>query len=133
MALELDERLRAAGAPARSLAADPGYARTDLQARSAREQPDFGQRFFDWWVRTVGSSQLRGAMPQLRAATDQDVPGGTLVGLRWLMRGRPVAVPDWMLGPGCDPESRRRAWEASEVLASVRLDVAQAMREVSAG
>ncbi len=44
-----------------------------------------------------------------------------------------MAVPDWMLGPGCDPESRRRAWEASEVLASVRLDVAQAMREVSGG
>jgi NAD(P)-dependent dehydrogenase (short-subunit alcohol dehydrogenase family) len=121
VALELDARLVAAGARARSLAADPGFAHTDLQERSARDAPDVGQRFFHWFVRQMGSTPLRGAMPQLRAATDPTLPGGTLVALRWIMRGAPV--PFGVLGPGMDPVTRRRVFEASEQLAGVRLEV----------
>jgi hypothetical protein len=59
-------------------------------------------------------------MPQLRAATDPTLPGGTLVALRWIMRGAPV--PFSLLGPGMDPVTRRRVCEASEQLAGVRLE-----------
>jgi len=121
VALELDARLVAAGARARSLAADPGFAHTDLQARSAREEPGLGQRFFHRFVQETGSTPLRGAMPQLRAATDPGLPGGTLVALRWIMRGAPA--PFRLLGPGMDPATRRRVLEASEALAGERLEV----------
>jgi NAD(P)-dependent dehydrogenase (short-subunit alcohol dehydrogenase family) len=121
VALDLDARLTAAGVRARSLAADPGFAHTDLQARSAREEPGAGQRFFHWFVQQTGSTPLRGAMPQLRAATDPTLPGGTLVALRWIMRGAPA--PFRLLGPGMDPATRRRVYEASEELAGERLEV----------
>jgi NAD(P)-dependent dehydrogenase (short-subunit alcohol dehydrogenase family) len=121
VALALDERLTIAGARARSVAADPGFAHTDLQARSAREAPGIGQRFFHWFVGELGSSPQRGAMPQLRAATDPGLPGGTLVALRWVMRGSPVPFPAG--GPGMDPATRRRVLEASEALAGERLVV----------
>jgi NAD(P)-dependent dehydrogenase (short-subunit alcohol dehydrogenase family) len=121
VALELDGRLAAAGARARSLAADPGFAHTDLQARSAREEPGAGQRFFHLLVRETGSTPLRGAMPQLRAATDPSLGGGTLIALRWIMRGDPA--PFRILGPGMDAATRRRVLEASEELAGESLSV----------
>jgi hypothetical protein len=37
VALELDRRFRAAELPARSIVVHPGFASTDLQARSVRE------------------------------------------------------------------------------------------------
>lgn len=124
VAFALDERFREAGVSARSLAADPGYARTDLQARSVRENPGFGQRLFDGFVRRFGSSALRGALPQLRAATDPDLPGATLVGLRWVLRGDPV--PIGVLGPGIDRATCHGVLGASELLARASLQVTAA-------
>jgi NAD(P)-dependent dehydrogenase (short-subunit alcohol dehydrogenase family) len=121
VAVELNGRLVAAGTRARSMAADPGFANTDLQARSVREEPGIGQRFFHWFVRTAGSTPLHGAMPQLRAATDPNLPGGTLVALRLIMRGSPS--PSRLLGPGLDHATRRRVFEASQDLVGERLGV----------
>lgn len=110
-AVELDRRLRAAGAAAHSLAAHPGYSHTDLQARSVR-QSDGGlsQRFWHVGARHIGMTPARGALPQLRAATDPDAEGGELYGPRWLTFGPPVRRPIL---------SRRRSatttlWEVSE-------------------
>lgn len=120
-AVELDARLSSAGLGVRSLAADPGFARTDLQARSVREAPALGQRFFAAFVRGFGSTALRGAMPQLRAATDPSAPGGALYGLRFVLRGDPVRVP--ALAPHMGAADRARMWHASETLTGVRFDL----------
>jgi hypothetical protein len=85
LTIELDRRLPAAGAPVRALAADPGFAHTDLRARSAREAHGISRRFFGAMVGWFGSSPAQGALPQIRAATDPTARGGALYALR---RGR---------------------------------------------
>ncbi|HET7726615.1 MAG TPA: oxidoreductase [Candidatus Limnocylindrales bacterium] len=120
-AVELHARLSAAGLPVRSVAADPGFARTDLQARSVREAPALGQRFFAVFVDRFGSTPLRGAMPQLRAATDPTAPGGALYALRFLLRGDPVRVP--VIARHLGPGGRARMWHASESLTGMRFEL----------
>ena len=126
-AIELDARLRAVGSGVRSMAADPGFARTDLQARSAREEPGLGQRFFHAFVRAVGSSALRGAMPALRAATDPGAERGGLYGLRFMLRGDPVSVRR-LRGSHLDVSERAAMWAASEELTGQTFDVAAILR-----
>ncbi|WP_243319485.1 oxidoreductase [Geothrix sp. SG200] len=89
-AFELQRRLEAAGATTRSLAAHPGWARTELQ------------RHAGWirWLRTVGLEALLsqdafgGAQPLLRAATDPEAEGGAYYGPSGFqeMKGAPVPV-----------------------------------------
>ncbi len=125
--VELDRRLAAAGAPIRALAADPGFARTDLQANSAREKPGRSQRFFDASVRRFGSTPAHGALPQIRAATDPRAKGGALYGLALVMRGGPVRVP--YLSPFLGQKDRATLWAVSERETGVRFDVEQMVRE----
>jgi NAD(P)-dependent dehydrogenase (short-subunit alcohol dehydrogenase family) len=69
-ALELDRRFRAARTPARSIVVHPGFANTDLQARSVRETGGGrSQRFFRAAVQRYGMTPAQGALPHLRAAT----------------------------------------------------------------
>ena len=75
-AYELQHRLEAAGSTTRSVAAHPGWARTELQ------------RHAGWirWLRALGLEALLsqdafgGAQPLLRAATDPAVKGGEYFG-----------------------------------------------------
>jgi NAD(P)-dependent dehydrogenase (short-subunit alcohol dehydrogenase family) len=89
-ALELDRRLRAAGVPAKSLVAHPGFTNTGIQARAARETGDLTSRFSYAAVRRFGMSPPEGALSLLRAATDPTAQGGTLYGPRWINFGPPV-------------------------------------------
>jgi NAD(P)-dependent dehydrogenase (short-subunit alcohol dehydrogenase family) len=125
LTVELDRRLVAAGAPARALAADPGFARTDLQVRSARESRGLSHRFFEAAVQLVGATPAQGALPQLRAATDPTATGGTLYALRFVVRGGPVPTP--YLIPGLGRVEAGELWEASERITGVRFDVAAAL------
>jgi NAD(P)-dependent dehydrogenase (short-subunit alcohol dehydrogenase family) len=77
-AIELNDRLAAAGAAVTALSADPGFSHTDLQAASARSSGGSGQRLTHRLVRLVGQSAARGALPQLRAGTDPKAEGGSL-------------------------------------------------------
>lgn len=87
---ELQRRLGAAGAATRSVAAHPGWARTELQ------------RHAGWirWLRIAGLEALLsqdafgGAQPLLRAATDPSVKGGEYLGPSGFqeMKGAPVRV-----------------------------------------
>ena len=76
-----------------SLAADPGFSATDLQAQSHRASGGgWSQAFFYRAVSMFGSTPEVGALPQLRAATDPAARGGQLFGLRWVAHGGPVPV-----------------------------------------
>ncbi|WP_257305515.1 oxidoreductase [Geothrix campi] len=109
-AYELQRRLEAAGSTTRSVAAHPGWARTELQ------------RHAGWirWLRTAGLEALLsqdafgGAQPLLRAATDPAVKGGEYFGpSRFLeMKGAPVRVQSNALSR--DRGLQRWMWRHSE-------------------
>lgn len=94
-ALELDRRATAHGAPIVSVAAHPGYAATNL-ARSgpARRAGRLGLAVTGLGERLLAQSAAGGALPQVRAATEPGVVGGTYFGPSGLfeLRGQPVRV-----------------------------------------
>jgi NAD(P)-dependent dehydrogenase (short-subunit alcohol dehydrogenase family) len=115
--LELERRLRAAGWTARSLAAHPGWAATNLQTAAPP--------LLDRIVGTIGNHVIAqsadmGALPTLYAATFPDLPGGTYVGPdgRGEQRGHPRPVG--MTSAARDEAAARRLWEVSEELTGVR-------------
>lgn len=122
-ALELDRRLRAAGAPVESLVAHPGYSHTDLQAASARSTNEEGwsQRFFHTWVQRIGMDQSDGALSQLRAATDPDAQGGELYAPRFVNSGPPVRRP--ILPFSRNATDLETLWELSERETGITFDI----------
>jgi hypothetical protein len=121
-ALGLDQRLREAGVATTSVLAQPGFVRTDLQARGVREGGGLIHRFWERSVRWLGMSPARGALAILRAATDPAAAGGTLSAPRWATFGPPVHRP--LFGRARDPAAIARLWEYSEAATGVtyRLD-----------
>jgi NAD(P)-dependent dehydrogenase (short-subunit alcohol dehydrogenase family) len=114
-AFELDRRLRARGAAAASLAAHPGYTRTNLVGSGL----NMGRLRIDGVITQavtalVGQSPEDGALPQLRAAVDTDLPGGSYVGpggpLELNGPPRLVGAP----GPAHDPVLAAGLWSSSE-------------------
>lgn len=87
---EFDERrLHAA-----SLVAHPGLSHTNLQVHTV-DQGGAGRsgRFFRWAAARTGMTPDRGALPQLRAATDPRARGGQLYAPRFGNNGPPVRRP----------------------------------------
>lgn len=120
-AVELHSRLDAAGTRVKSVAADPGFSATDLQAHSLRRSGGRSQRFFRAAVGIFGSSPSVGALPQLRAATDPTARGGELFALPWVVGGSPVRI---RLGRrSTDRLARRVLWETSERETGMAFDV----------
>ncbi|MCP9799332.1 oxidoreductase [Synechococcus sp. RedBA-s] len=119
-ALELQQRLEAAGSTVASLAAHPGLARTNLQPASVVAN---GSRLEELAYRLMDplfQSAAMGALPQLHAATAPTATGGEHYGPdQWGgMRGWPTQV---RIAPAAlDPVQRRRLWEVSEVLTEAR-------------
>ena len=92
--LGLQRELSAAGAAAASLIAHPGLSNTDLQSVSVRETGGgASQRFFLTLAQYTGMSAARGALSQLRAATDPHAKGGEFYGPLWVNNGPPVRKP----------------------------------------
>ena len=121
-ALGLDKRLAQSGAPAASLVAHPGLSHTDLQTHSSHESGGFGQRLSVVLAARSGMSAARGALPQLRAATDPAARGGQMYAPRFINSGDPVRRPIFRrLGL---EESIRILWEVSEELTGLELRVA---------
>ncbi len=119
-ALELQQRLEAAGSTVVSLAAHPGLARTNLQpasvAANSSRLEELAYRLMD----PLFQSAAMGALPQLHAATAPTAKGGEHYGPdQWGgMRGWPTQV---RIAPAAlDPSQRRRLWEVSEALTEAR-------------
>ncbi|MBI2711025.1 MAG: SDR family NAD(P)-dependent oxidoreductase [Actinobacteria bacterium] len=111
-AVELQRRLEDAAAPTASLAAHPGYSRTNLQRTSSRSSGSaleaIGMRVFG----SVGQSAAAGALPQLRAALDPAASGGELYGPALAgFRGAPTR--ERIERRASDAELGRRLWEVS--------------------
>lgn len=114
-AYELQRRLRAAGAGTLSVAAHPGWARTELQ------------RHMGWlrWLKATGleallsQDALGGALPLLRAATDPSAQGGDYFGPSGFqeMKGTPVRVRS--NARSHDEALQQRLWQCSELSTGV--------------
>ena len=92
--LGLDDLLTAGGWPVESLVAHPGLSDTDLQATSVESSDGKPlARFFHSLASVGGMSAARGALSQLRAATDPSAKGGEFYGPRWMNTGNPVKLP----------------------------------------
>ncbi len=109
-ALELNRRL--AGRTVTAFAADPGLSKTNLQATSAKAMNGLQQRFWRRVTPVMGQAAARGALCQLRAATDPTAVGGTLYAPRWVVFGAPVVRK---VGKGMRrPEQLVQLWDLSE-------------------
>jgi len=112
-AMGLQRRFEAAKARAASLLAHPGLSNTDLQATSVRETGGaWVQRFFHGLAGWTGMTAARGALPQLRAATDPNARGGEFYGPLFVNNGPPVRKPvlrGWDMDRGI-----ATLWEVSE-------------------
>lgn len=88
-AVDLNRRLELAGSTVRSNAADPGFARTGMQASAPSAHRWLTRRLSRAVVGLIGHSAARGALPQLRAGTDGE-DGGLLYRPRFISSGPPV-------------------------------------------
>jgi NAD(P)-dependent dehydrogenase (short-subunit alcohol dehydrogenase family) len=114
--IELDRRLRAAGAGLLSVVAHPGYSATNLQFTGPL-MPD--RVLAAIGNRVLAQSADMGALPQLYAATAPGVEGGSYIGPGGMgeMRGHPKVVR--AIDEANDPAIARQLWEASERLTGV--------------
>ncbi len=126
-AIELNNRLAAAGAATTAYAADPGFSKTDLQATSSQSSGGFSQRISHVGVERIGQPAARGALPQLRAGTDPAARGGTLYRPKWIGWGDPVIG---RIGRRLrKPEDLAGLWKVSEVDLNIKFDVAAMVAE----
>src|SRR3954447_13394522 len=115
---ELQRRVDTAGIGVRALAVHPGVSATKLFGRQVRENKLPFIRVLggaaDLFARVAFQSSAAGALPTVRGAVDLDLPGGSLVGPKFLggSRGKPEILD--MFTPGTDEKTAQRLWELSE-------------------
>jgi NAD(P)-dependent dehydrogenase (short-subunit alcohol dehydrogenase family) len=114
-ALQLQRRLAAAGAQAGSLAAHPGYSRTNL----VRHVPSGLRALAGIPVPVLSQDSSMGALPVLRAATDPAARGGEFYGPGGpgQLTGYPKLVSP--ARPAREADAQSRLWAESERLTGV--------------
>jgi len=118
---ELDRRARAAGLPVTAVGAHPGYTVTNLvNAGLNKDGPGMVGTIGVAVTNVVGQGVEQGALPQLRAAVEPGLEGGSYLG-----PGRPFALngPPTRVSPpraARDPELAARLWSLSEEATGVR-------------
>lgn len=116
--VELDRRLRGVGASVVSVLAHPGLTRTNLTPRAWEHRGRVGSVIARLGL-LVTQPVERGALPQLRAATDPGVRGGQFFGPGGLWETRGRVVEARLSRDAADPGIGRRLWETSERLTGV--------------
>lgn len=92
--LGLQREFEDRGLAVESLIAHPGLSTTGLQVRTAAEGgTGRSGEFWVWLAAKTGMTPARGALSQLRAATDPDARGGEFYGPRFVNAGSPVRKP----------------------------------------
>ncbi len=126
-ALGLQREFEKNGVKAKSLVAHPGLSHTNLQVHTVEEGG--GGRsapFWAWMAKNTGMAADRGALSQLRAATDPDAEGGEFYGPRWGNNGAAVRKP--ILRRDID-KGIKNLWLVSERETGVKLDFDAAMEQ----
>ena len=125
LAVGLQEQFERAGVDAKALSAQPGLTNSDLQTTTHAEggAGPMGA-FFEWQTKTMGMSTERGALSQLRAATDPKAPGGGFYGPLFGTNGPPVRKP--LVRPGSDA-AVKSLWQVAERETGLKVDVAAAL------
>lgn len=116
-AYELDRRIQAHGLDIKSVACHPGLARTDLYTDRTTNRPTM----LMWYASTlVTQSATMGSLPEIYAATAQDVEGGDYIGpsgffeaMGWPKKVRSSASSYDLL-------TAHKLWSISEELTGVR-------------
>ncbi len=120
-AIELDQRVRAAGLAVRSVIAHPGYA-TDATSPSRPGITVPSSRAYAMLVRHLANSKLQGAEINVHALIHGQ--GGECWGPDgWFFHLGGRARIDRLRGPVLDPETGAKLWTASEELTGVAFPV----------
>jgi hypothetical protein len=119
--LELQRRSLAAGWGLTSLAAHPGYARTDLIPNGPGTS-SFQSRVSRWLQPLISQSAAEGALPTLLAATSPAAEPGGYYGPNWFyeLKGPPVAAR--IMSQAKDFAAAAMLWDVSATLTGVSFD-----------
>jgi NAD(P)-dependent dehydrogenase (short-subunit alcohol dehydrogenase family) len=116
---ELQRRSAEAGSALLSMAAHPGYSRTNLQFAAP---PVYERAVMAVTNLLVAQTAEQGALPSLYAATYPDLPGGSFVGPDGPMEGRGYPHLVTAARKAYDEDAWARLWQVSEELAGVRYE-----------
>lgn len=116
---ELDRRLKKAGIEVSAFAAHPGVAATSLDRYMPKALSPLFHVAFHWF----GQAPKMGALPEIRAAVDENAKSGEYYGPNKFMemKGYPVLVKSNTLSH--DLEAARKLWEASEKLTKINFNI----------
>ena len=130
-AVGLQRRFDRLGIDAKALSTQPGLTNSDLQTTThAMGGAGVLGGLSEKLVKTVGMSIDRGALSQLRAATDPDAPGGGYYGPLFGTNGPPVRKP--LVRPGSDG-AIDALWQVAERETGVAIDLGDASEVRSTG
>jgi NAD(P)-dependent dehydrogenase (short-subunit alcohol dehydrogenase family) len=121
-ATELDRRLRAAGDDVISVAAHPGLTDTELFANSARLRDPRLAVAARWANKLITQPVRTGVLPQLYAATAEQVRGGDYLGPGHLGETRGAPAPARRSTAARDEALAARLWTATAAATGLRPD-----------
>lgn len=119
--LELQRRSLAAGWGLTSLAAHPGYARTDLIPNGPGADT-FQSRVSRWLQPFISHSAAEGALPTLFAATSPAAEPGGYYGPNWFYELKGPPAPAKIMPQAKDFAAAAMLWDVSATLTGVSFD-----------
>ncbi|MCP4424967.1 MAG: SDR family NAD(P)-dependent oxidoreductase [Chloroflexi bacterium] len=120
-AYELGKRFADAGLSVESLAANPGFIKSNILKENEYTQRSFGFKLMFGFIETLlAMSPDQGSLPIMRAATDRTLKNGDFVSPTKIggMRGLPKLVT--LTNKAYNDENAKRLWEMSEELTDVK-------------